>query len=161
MLRQGRARTTSILVRAIWNFKLKVLKYSRNGIRQYILVAEVWHPLSYILIIVQGYYKVFINLKCAICGWLVYVKKNCITYQIFIGIIPTFSENFTQFNQVWPQIWPQMWSEANLRIYTSLDCFIIDSLKKWILEAAIDRLEIQLGTISPFNQLWISSLLMI
>jgi hypothetical protein len=27
---QGRLRTTSILVRAIWNFKLKVLKYSRN-----------------------------------------------------------------------------------------------------------------------------------
>jgi hypothetical protein len=27
---QGRLRTTSILVRAFWNFKLKVLKYSRN-----------------------------------------------------------------------------------------------------------------------------------
>ena len=27
---QGRLRTTSIVVRAFWNFKLKVLKYSRN-----------------------------------------------------------------------------------------------------------------------------------
>ena len=27
---QGRVRTTSILVRAFWNFKLKVLKYTRN-----------------------------------------------------------------------------------------------------------------------------------
>ena len=27
---QGRVRTTSILVRAFWNFKLKVLKYPRN-----------------------------------------------------------------------------------------------------------------------------------
>jgi hypothetical protein len=30
--------------------------------------------------------------------------------------------------------------------------FIIDSLQKYILEAAIDRLDIQLGTILPFNQ---------
>ena len=110
---------------------------------------------------IQGYYKVLMHLKCAICGWLVYVKKNCITYQIFIGIIPTFSENFIQFNQVWPQLKPQTWSEAILRIYTSLDHFMIDSLQKWILEAAIDRLEIQLGTISLFNQLWFSSLSMI
>ena len=36
-----------------------------------------------------------------------------------------------------------MWSEAILRINTGLDYFIIDSLQKWILEAAINRLEIQ------------------
>ena len=30
-------------------FKLKVLKYSRNCISRYILVAKVWHPLKYIL----------------------------------------------------------------------------------------------------------------
>ena len=33
----------------VWNFKLKVLKYSRNCISQYILVAEVWHSLTYIV----------------------------------------------------------------------------------------------------------------
>ena len=92
---------------------------------------------------VQGYYKVFRHLKCAIRGWLVHVKKNCIKCQILIGIIPKFSENFIQINQGWPQLKPQTWSEAILRIYTGLDHFVIDSLQKWILKAAIDRLEIQ------------------
>ena len=84
------------------------------------------------------------------------MNKNGIKKQILIGIILTFSKNFIQINQVWPQLQPKMWSEAILRIYTSLDHFIIDSLQKCILEAAIDRLDIQLGTISPFNQDWIS-----
>ena len=79
------------------------------------------------------------------------MSKNCIKY-ILIGIIPTFSENFIQIDKVWPQLQPKTLSEAILRIYTSLDHFIIDSLQKCILEAAIDRLDIQLGTISPFNQ---------
>ena len=73
--------------------------------------------------------------------WLISLcAKNCITYQIFIGIIPTFSENFIQFNQVWPQLQLQTWSEAILRIYTSLDHFIIDSLQNgfWRLPL-IDR----------------------
>ena len=66
-------------------------------------------------------------------------KKNIyITYQIFIGIIPTFSEIFIQIDKVWPQLQPKMWSEAILRIYTSLENFIIDSLQKCILEASID-----------------------
>ena len=68
----------------------------------------------------------------------------------------TFSENFIQINQLWPQLQPKMWSEAILRMYKSLLHFIIDSLQKCILEDAIDRLDIQLGTISPFNQDWIS-----
>ena len=68
----------------------------------------------------------------------------------------TFSENFIQINQLWPQLQPKTWSEAILRMYKSLHHFIIDSLQKCILEAAIDRLDIQLGTISPFNQDWIS-----
>ena len=42
---QGRPRTTSILVRAFWNFKLKVLKYSRNCSLQYTLIPNFWHPL--------------------------------------------------------------------------------------------------------------------
>ena len=70
--------------------------------------------------------------------------------------MPTFSENFIQINQVWPQLQPKTWSEAILRMYKSLHHFIIDSLQKCILEAAFDRLDIQLGTISPFNQDWIS-----
>ena len=68
----------------------------------------------------------------------------------------TFSENFIQINQVWPQLQPKSWSKAILRMYKSLHHFIIDSLQKCILEAAIDKLDIQLGTISPFNQDWIS-----
>ena len=91
-----------------------------------------------------------------ICGSLVHVNKNCRKLQILIGIIPTFSENFIQINQVWPQLQPKTWSEAILRIYLGLDHFLIDSFQKYILEATIDRLEIQLGTISPFNQDWIS-----
>ena len=110
----------------------------------------------------QGYYKVFRHLNCAICGWLVYVKKNCIIYQIFIGIIPTFSEKSIQFTEVWPELRLQTWSKAIFKIYTSLDHFIIDIWQppKWVLEAAIDRLKIQLGIISLFNQIWISSLSM-
>ena len=104
----------------------------------------------------QGYQKVFIRLKCAISAKLVHVNTNCIKYQILIGIIPTFSENFIQIDKVWPRLQPKTWSEAILRMYTSLDHFSIDSLKKWILEAAIDRLDIHFGTISPFNQHWIS-----
>ena len=104
----------------------------------------------------QGYQKVFIQLKCAICAKLVHVNTNCIKYQILIGIIPTFSENFIQIDKVWPRLQPKTWSEAILRMYTSLDHFSIDSLKKLILEAAIDRLDIHFGTISPFNQHWIS-----
>ena len=44
---------------------------------------------------------------------------------------------------MWPQLRPQTWSEAILRIYKSAHHFIIDSLQKCILEAAIDCLEIQ------------------
>ena len=110
----------------------------------------------FLVVKVQGYQKVFIHLKCDIGGWLVHVNKNCIIYEILIGIIPTFSENLIQIDKVLPQLQPKTWSEAILRIYTSLDHFIIDSLQKCILEAAIDRLDIHLGTISPFNQHWIS-----
>ena len=66
--------------------------------------------------------------------------------------MPTFSENFIQINQVWPQRQPKTSSEAILRIYSSLDHFHIDNLQKCTLEAAIDRLDIPLGTILPLNQ---------
>ena len=42
---QGRLRTTSILVRAFWNFKCKVLKYSRNCIIHYTLIPNLVKPL--------------------------------------------------------------------------------------------------------------------
>ena len=45
---QGRVRTTSILVRAFWNFKLKVLKYSRNCSFHNTLIPNLVKPLKYI-----------------------------------------------------------------------------------------------------------------
>ena len=78
-----------------------------------------------------------------ICGSLAHVNKNCRKLQILIGIITTFSENFIQNKQVWPQLQPKTWSEAILRMYRSLNHFIIDSLQKCFLEAVIDCLEIQ------------------
>ena len=45
---QGRLRTTSILVRAFWNFKCKVLKYSRNCSHHNTLIPNLVKPLNYI-----------------------------------------------------------------------------------------------------------------
>ena len=45
----GRVRTSSILVRAFWNFKLKVLKYSRNYSLHNTLIPNFLKPLMYIL----------------------------------------------------------------------------------------------------------------
>ena len=69
--------------------------------------------------------------------------KICIKYKNFIGIIPTFPENVIQIDKVRPQLQRKRWSESILRIYTSLDHIIIDSLQKCILEATIDCQEIQ------------------
>ena len=46
---QGRARTTSILVRAFWNFKRKVLKYPRNCSLHNTLISNLVKPLIYIV----------------------------------------------------------------------------------------------------------------
>ena len=46
---QGRLRTTSILVRAFWNFKRKVLKYSRNCSLHNTLIPNLVKPLIYIM----------------------------------------------------------------------------------------------------------------
>ena len=65
-----RVRTTSILVRAFWNFKLKVLKYSRNCSLQYTLIPNFWHPLIYILdwgIVKYINMKFFYELKKRTC----------------------------------------------------------------------------------------------
>ena len=45
----GRVRTTSILVRAFWNFFLKVLKYSRNCSLHNTLIPNLVKPLMYIV----------------------------------------------------------------------------------------------------------------
>ena len=45
---QGRLRTTSMFVRAFWNFKRKVLKYSRNCSLHNILIPNLVKPLKYI-----------------------------------------------------------------------------------------------------------------
>ena len=45
---QGRLRTTSILIRAFWNFKRKVLKYSRNCSLHSTLIPNLVKPLMYI-----------------------------------------------------------------------------------------------------------------
>ena len=111
------------------------------------LLLQIWTLL-------QGFS--FHTILMWMCGLLVHSNKNCIKYQILIGIISTFSENFIQIIQIWPQLQPKTWSEAIFRMYTSLHHFIIDSLQKCILEAAFDRLDIQLGTNSPFDQDWIS-----
>ena len=79
------------------------------------------------------------------------MNKNCRKLQILIGIIPIFSENFIQNKQVWPQLQPKTWFEAILKIYKSAHHFIIDSLKKCILEAVIDCLEIESWLIEGWN----------
>ena len=86
-----------------------------------------------------------------ICGSLVHVNKNCRKLQILIGIIPAFSENFIQNQQVWPQKQPKTWFEAVLKIYKSAHHFTIDSFQKCILEAIIDCLEIESWLIGGWN----------
>ena len=71
-----------------------------------------------------------------------------------------FSENFIRINQVWPQLQPQTWSEAILKIYTGLDHLYHWQPPKWILEAAIDRLEIQCWLKGEIVHKWMSSLSM-
>ena len=44
---------------------------------------------------------------------------------------------------MWPQLQPKTWSEAVFKMYKCANHFIIDNLQKYILEAAIDRLDIQ------------------
>ena len=46
---QGRLRTTSILVRAFWNFKRKFLKYSRNCSLHSTLIPNLVKPLMYVV----------------------------------------------------------------------------------------------------------------
>ena len=89
--------------------------------------------------------------------WLISLcKKNCIKYQILIGIIPTFFDDFIRIYQVKAKAS----TKAILRIYTGLDHFIIGSLQNWILEAAFDRLEIQSWLKGEIVPNWISSLSM-
>ena len=72
---QGRLRTTSILVRAFWNFKLKVLKYPRNCNLQYTLIPNFWLPLIYIFMYnnVDMYNNIYIS------WWVYFVLHQPLT----------------------------------------------------------------------------------
>ena len=107
-----------------------------------------------------GWQQSFHTIWIWICGSRVHKNKNCRKWQILIGIIQTFSENFIQINQVWPQLQPKTWSEAILKMYKSVHHFIIDSLQKWILKAVIDCLEIHSGLKGKIVTNWMSSLSM-
>ena len=114
--------------------------------------------MHYYLHILQGYNKVFRHLKRAICGWLVYLKKNALNIKFLLASYPhllTISFELTK-----SKLKSQSWSKAILGIYTGLDHFIIGNLQKWILEAAIDRLEIQSWLKGETVPNWISSLSM-
>ena len=104
-----------------------------------------------------GWQQSFYTISMWICCSLVHMNKNCRKLQI---LIPTFSENFVQINQVWPQLQPKTWSEAILKMYKSLHHFIIDSLQKCILEAVIDCLEIQSWLKGEIVPNWMSILSM-
>ena len=111
--------------------------------------------------LLQGYYKFFRHRKCAICGWLVYVKKKALYIKFLLVSYPHFlniSFNLTKcglsygfkhdprpFSE-FTQVWTILSLTASKMDFGGCHC--------------IDRLEIQLGTISLFNQLWISSLSM-
>ena len=49
---QDRARKTTILVLAFWNFKFKVLKYPRNSRLHDALILNLVKPLTYILLLI-------------------------------------------------------------------------------------------------------------
>ena len=51
--------------------------------------------------VLQGVPKVFIHLKCAVCGELVHLNFFLRKYQMKKSIIPTLSENFNEMKQTW------------------------------------------------------------
>ena len=73
---QSRPRTTSILVRAFWNLKLKVLKYSRNCSFQYILIPNFWHPLIYMYEKWKEYLPSVIASMCLLTRIALSLKKR-------------------------------------------------------------------------------------
>ena len=74
---QGRHRTTLILVRAFWNFKLKVLKYSRNCSLHATLIPNLVKPLSM-------YYVIWFSSEkkriCRLAGELRFMNNVRTTY---------------------------------------------------------------------------------
>ena len=77
---QGRLRTTSILVRAFWNFKLKVLKYSKNCSLHNTLIPNLVKPLMYLHNSYNGFTKIFLclNVSWFCCKLLRCVKILCL-----------------------------------------------------------------------------------
>ena len=60
---KGRVRTTSVLVRAFWNFKLKVLKHSRNCSLHNTLISWNLKKILNHLIYVQNYNHFYGNIQ--------------------------------------------------------------------------------------------------
>ena len=101
-------------------------------------------------------YKVFRHLKCAICGWLVYVKKIALYIKFLLLSYPHSLNILFNSTSVMASNVTQGHSQ-NLHMFGPFYHWLPP---KWILKTAVDSLEIQLGIISTFNQLWISSISM-
>ena len=76
---QGRLRTTSILVRTFWNFKCKVLKYSRNCSLHNTLIPNLVKPLMYIHIKKHTKKKIFLSITIYndLSNWYFTVSFHC------------------------------------------------------------------------------------
>ena len=103
--------STSILVRAFWNFKCKVLKYSKNYSLHNTLIPNLVKPLMYI----PTYICYFFD-KCQASGilpWLFLEKIKCFkNWNCFIGSI------------FWPNL--KFSSKSVLIISKELPCFLQD-----------------------------------
>ena len=66
---QGRLKTTSVLVQAFWNFKLKVLKYSRNCRLHNTLIPNLVKPLNCVYLNAECSRWVWIHGDIAQCLW--------------------------------------------------------------------------------------------
>ena len=116
----GRAKTTSILVRDFWNFELNVLKYSRNCISQYILVAEVWHPkCTYIisLYLAKNYWKIYKNwlfckeheLNKRINSFEIIVAFTSLLIKQFLRYFFTFLSLFCFSKKLWEKVYSSIY----------------------------------------------------
>ena len=86
---QGRVRATSILVQAFWNFKLKVLKYSRNCCLQYTMIPNFWHPLVYMYVIIvilpKLYWSSAVWFRCNKKMRTASQRKQCVVLHVSLG----------------------------------------------------------------------------
>ena len=74
---QGRARKNSILVRAFWNFKLKVLLYLRNCRLHATLIPNLVKPLWVLTYVLAQKWTLTYLLSKQQAGWIeTYISKN-------------------------------------------------------------------------------------